>query len=91
MEQTRRTSGAARRSASGSTRSNLWEDQESAVHTIDTLPFLQADCDLPGSSWLLFPISPTKELTFCPFKDKSFELELNDLNKYNKTNNENKK
>lgn len=32
--------------------------------------------DLPGSSWFLFPIKPTKELTLCPWEKKK-EKKLN--------------
>lgn len=49
------------------------------LHVIKNLQvqgFLKGGFSLPGSSWLLFPISPTKELTLCPLKEKSFWLEI---------------
>lgn len=70
-----RTSGAARRSGSGSTRRTLEENTASAPSTRDTLVLiLHLDFNSPGSSWLLLPIRPTNELTFCPFKIRVEEI-----------------
>lgn len=61
-------SGACRTSVSCSTRTSLQREEARQRRAAPPGGRRGAAWDSPGSSWLLFPISPTKELTLCPSK-----------------------